>query len=117
MIAEIRELKALRDDPRGWLYFIQQGDDGPIKIGHARSPRRRLGELQPGSSDDLHIVAACEDGAGLESEVHAALRDHWIRGEWYDADAVLTFLVERWRVPLAVLEEAGYVAVPQEPES
>jgi hypothetical protein len=106
---EIREIASMEYCAEGWLYFIQQGGDGPIKIGRATNVRRRLSELRDGSPDELYLIAAIRGGADLERDVHAALRDYWIRGEWFEADAVLTYLAAELGFRYEVLEEYGYL--------
>ncbi|MDP9223823.1 MAG: hypothetical protein M3P18_08185, partial [Actinomycetota bacterium] len=42
-----------------YVYFIQSGLDGPVKIGRSIKPKRRLPQLQTGNPDELilrHVI-------------------------------------------------------------
>lgn len=80
--------------PDGWLYFIQRGDKhGPVKIGRAKDPRKRLAAMQTGSPEPLRIIAASPGAARLEKPLHHLLREHRVSGEWYTAGAVTALLM------------------------
>jgi hypothetical protein len=65
------------------IYFIQAGS-GPIKIGCASYPRRRLKELQCASHEKLKLLATIPGGdRTMEAELHRLLRPHQIRREWF----------------------------------
>lgn len=66
-----------------WVYFIQSGLDGPIKIGCARSVQARLKQLQIGNAEPLHLLAAIRGDAADERQLHQRFGAHWIRGEWF----------------------------------
>lgn len=71
---------------RGYCYFIQDIDGGPIKIGVASNPRWRLAELQIGNPNELEIIALASNGhrpTTLENDLHKALSDWRLRGEWF----------------------------------
>lgn len=76
---------------RGWVYFIRSGETGPIKIGWAVDPRRRLRTLACGSPCELILLGAllCEQAEAEEYSLHARLRAYRVRGEWFEAVAVL----------------------------
>lgn len=71
------------------VYVIKQdGDHGPVKIGMARSPQRRLLSLQTGNHRKLTIAHAhpCSDkrvARRIEGTVHDMLNQHAVAGEWY----------------------------------
>lgn len=68
------------------VYFIQQGTDGPIKIGKADRPFQRLVELQTAHADELRLLGVLRGGLDLEAELQARFADGHIRGEWFRAD-------------------------------
>lgn len=72
---------------RGAVPFIYVISAGPTdhKIGIANDPRSRLLQLQVGNPNLLRIVFTIQliDAARVEGEVHTALRNTWIRGEWF----------------------------------
>jgi len=73
-----------------WIYFIQIGEEGPIKIGKSLSPYERLDCLQQASPWQLQLVAAREGPAELEKEYHQKFHDLRMKGEWFEsADSLM----------------------------
>lgn len=66
-----------------FVYFIQAGDDGPIKIGVAHDPEWRLQDLQIGSHQKLRLIGTVEGDKQLERAFHERLAHLRIRGEWF----------------------------------
>jgi hypothetical protein len=73
--------RALRGIEAPWVYLVQRGDFGPIKIGRARDPDRRFASLQTSSPDPLSILATTQNYD--EQELHAFYTPERIRGEWF----------------------------------
>lgn len=69
--------------PPSFVYFIQAGEGGPIKIGWAYNPSARMSELQIGNPVDLRIIGAVYGDGELESELHRKFRRLKLRGEWF----------------------------------
>ena len=67
------------------VYFIQVGDDGPIKIGSSSNAGGRLATLQNGHYERLHLIGTTPGGYVVESVIHQKLAQFVIRGEWYAA--------------------------------
>lgn len=65
-----------------YIYFIQI-ENGPIKIGRAKDPYRRLNDLQVESPYQLHLLYFFPGGAKSEADTKIALRDARIRGDWF----------------------------------
>jgi hypothetical protein len=65
------------------LYFIQAESGGPIKIGIARDPERRLATLQTGNPEPLVIRRQIRCSADMERRLHALFRSAHIQGEWF----------------------------------
>ena len=68
------------------IYFIQcNGNDGPIKIGIAVDPNRRLSELRIGCPYPMALLAECatEDADAEERRLHLVFRHLRIHGEWF----------------------------------
>jgi hypothetical protein len=65
------------------IYFIQQEDRGPVKIGFGE-PAGRLSELQCGNPQTLYLRATCGGGRSEERRLHKALESYRVRGEWFD---------------------------------
>lgn len=71
--------------PSGWyVYFIQSGDDGPIKIGKARNPEYRLAHFQTGNPEKLHLLGTIPAAPSLEGKLHGMVEQYRIRGEWFE---------------------------------
>jgi hypothetical protein len=66
-----------------FVYFIQVGTEGPIKIGVAADPVARLADLQTANATELVLLATCEGGRAEEAHIHAVCRDARLRGEWF----------------------------------
>lgn len=68
------------------VYFIQQGQSGPIKIGVSDDPKQRLKSLQTGSPHSLHLrdAAPVPEDQRLESALHKKLEHRRLNGEWFE---------------------------------
>ncbi len=74
------------------IYFIQAGENGPIKIGKSDDPERRLKQLQTAHHKELKLLWV-EDGAEeKESAYHEDFKDHNIKNEWFRPDPIIDFL-------------------------
>jgi hypothetical protein len=78
-----------------FCYIIQAVGGGPIKIGKAGDPGRRLKEIQTGYPYELKIVRLFRFpysntyGAMLfENDMHRFLSKYRLRGEWFDESAL-----------------------------
>jgi hypothetical protein len=76
---------------KGWVYFARLAADGPIKIGHALNPRRRVSTLSSLSPHVITLLAAmpCDDAVAEEQRLHEKLAIARIKGAWFDAGPVL----------------------------
>lgn len=71
---------------RSYVYFVQEGQRGPIKIGFAGwSPRDRLTGLQVGNPRRLRLIGLVEGTGKTERDWHARFESLRIRGEWFRA--------------------------------
>lgn len=79
-----------------WLYFIQQGYGGPVKIGLASDPQKRLEQLQVGNPQTLCLRAQRPGHPELEADLHRLFASGHIRGEWFRPDTpFLRVTIER----------------------
>ncbi len=74
-----------------WVYFIQSGKNGPIKIGLARSIQKRLETMQTGNPYELRLITSvhCDSRAqaeSLEKHFHRLFARKRLRGEWFRSD-------------------------------
>lgn len=65
------------------VYFIQCGENGPIKIGVAVNVQRRMSALQGGNPIPLTLIGSVVAVRGTEAAFHQTLRAYRIRGEWF----------------------------------
>jgi len=80
------------------LYFIRQGEEGPIKVGRSVDPWSRRDELQTGNPDRLHVGGVAFGNPGFEADLHDSFGQYWIRGEWFQPAGELERLIEGIRV-------------------
>jgi Meiotically Up-regulated Gene 113 (MUG113) protein len=79
------------------LYFIQAGEDGPIKIGLADRPFERLASLQTANYEELRLLAHVPVEPLEERFYHEVMEPYRIRGEWFRPDPVVLALVDAAR--------------------
>jgi len=73
------------------IYFIQAGENGPIKIGKSDDPDRRLKDLQTAHYEELRILwVEHEDPGPVDQEkgYHAFYESDHIRGEWFSPNNI-----------------------------
>jgi hypothetical protein len=76
-----------------YVYFIQQGDDGPIKVGTAHNVEKRLADLQIASPHKLNLRLTVNGDASVEYKFHCIFKKSGIRGEWFHpSSALLRFI-------------------------
>lgn len=66
-----------------FVYFIQSGEHGPVKIGLAQDPLRRMAELQTGNPEDLFLRHVVPGKRADEGKLHHRFREARVRGEWF----------------------------------
>lgn len=76
------------------VYFVAAGEDGPIKIGRAKHPRKRLCELQVGCPEPLSLLGVMTGGEAEERAIHLELACYRVRGEWYERAFVMEYMRE-----------------------
>jgi len=76
------------------LYAIQAGESGPIKLGVATDPRRRLKDLQVAHHEQLHLRAAWPGHRPEERDLHEHFARIRMSGEWFAPTPELTAFVE-----------------------
>lgn len=83
-------------NPASWVYFVQSGNGGPVKIGRSASPRVRISSLQTASPYDLRILAVMPGAAVVERAFHEAFVGDRIRanGEWFRPSTTLMAFIK-----------------------
>ncbi len=96
------ENAAKRLCPDEYVYVIRCGEC--VKVGKARDPRVRLGDLQVGNPHELELLEQHHGGWWLEAELHRALDGFHVRGEWFrwcaDSRRIITRTVREWQASL-----------------
>lgn len=103
----------------GYVYFIREGRDGPVKIGWTQNdPERRRDNLQIGNSRKLHLIGFISDvPESVETEWHQKYSDTHIRGEWFFPTGLLLRAIDAACPKVEVRAEAVQVPSPtQSPE-
>lgn len=70
------------------IYFIRQGDDGPIKIGFTAQSdiKSRIASLQTGSSKPLKLLKKIRGDKEFEKHWHSLFKNYRLTGEWFKPD-------------------------------
>jgi hypothetical protein len=83
----IKSTKGCQWRVRSYVYVIQWGEEGPVKIGIAVDPVLRFNELQGANWAVLHLTAVIPvfgSALALEQASHKIAAEYRIRGEWFD---------------------------------
>ena len=80
--------------PNTWIYFIQAGDDGPIKIGITKNVESRREGLQSGSPIVLSLLCAIPGTRANERMLHTHFADDRLHGEWFNPHPELLEYIE-----------------------
>ncbi len=97
-------------DIPGYVYVIQWGEDGPVKIGQAIDPMSRMGELQVANWMELRLAAVVPIFGALtlvEKTSHRLAIAHLLSGEWFDLEPL-----EAISYILAAAEICGHSVYP-----
>lgn len=70
----------------GYVYAIGMESTQYVKIGHARSPEKRLAALQSGLPFKLELlyVLKVKEPRTVERALHLLLAESQVRGEWFE---------------------------------
>ena len=75
------------DDPRGFVYIFKDHmkREGLYKIGASHEPQERLDQANTwGDFESIYESEEVADCTKLEKEVHQSLREHQLKGEWFN---------------------------------
>jgi len=94
------------------VYFVQYGSNGPIKMGYAIEPWRRVKQLQTASHEELVLLRSIPGSRKRESEIKKHLIVHRKRGEWYEpASEVLGFIKSLDEAEYEVIDNRAYAVL------
>lgn len=85
-------------DRKTFVYFIQQGTSGPIKIGHSNDPAVRMAALQTAHSERLRLLFFESGGRQEEAATHERFASCRIGGEWFEPTHELLTYIRTWRM-------------------
>ena len=88
----------------GYIYFIQSGEDGPIKVGFAKSVRPRLVTLQMGNPVKLRLLHQEMGSMADEARWHERLLRFRVRGEWFRPNAIIDKHIAKKAAALAAVQ-------------
>jgi Meiotically up-regulated gene 113 len=94
-----------RDDPSGYVYFIQVGGGGAIKIGFSHNAAERVRRIQGGSLDPVRCIGVMLGGRRREYELHRTFGAHRVSGEWFRPHPSLMAYIAENAIPLDVFTE------------
>jgi hypothetical protein len=77
---------------RGWVYLLEARKGGPVKIGWARDPEKRMKSLQTAHAEQLTLLAVIPGTRWLEQEIHRKLIFARCGGEWFEPGAAMRLL-------------------------
>jgi hypothetical protein len=100
--AKKRRDAALRDaKPDDIVYFVREGEDGPVKIGMstARGLPLRLSSLQTGNPTPLRVIGTFNGGPKEERELIDGFEGDRIVGEWFAPTPALLETIDALRDP------------------
>lgn len=83
-----------RPDEPQFVYFVQAGVGGPIKIGWSAQVKQRLASAQVDNHEELILRAMVPGGPQVEARLHAVFASASLRGEWFRPVKALVELVE-----------------------
>jgi len=68
----------------GYIYFIQQGGDGPVKIGFTKDVENRMKNLQTANPKPLDLLVFYPGNEEMEKELHYRFDSIRVFGEWFE---------------------------------
>jgi hypothetical protein len=75
------------------IYFIQQGKDGPVKIGISWEIKKRLRDISVSSPFNPVVLALIPGNREKEKQLHRKFKKEHLRGEWFKAsDRLMEFI-------------------------
>ena len=76
-----------------FVYFIQDGNRGPVKIGLSQDPERRLPKLQTGNPRELFLRHVIPGDLTVERGLHQRFAPARIRREWFGGPQYLPIIL------------------------
>ena len=108
----IEHPKSIKRDPSmGYVYFLWSGTS--IKIGFSKNPFRRATQISTHLPQGLTAFAAVPASSRQEKNLHHALAEHNISGEWFHARREVVEVITRSLLRgTVVLDPAKWQPIP-----
>lgn len=98
------------------IYFIQAVSGGPIKIGYAADPEKRIAEIQRMSPIELRTLKVIEGDLRQEKGLHKHFAKFRLHGEWFNLNEGMLDIViplpektsEKKQPPRIIIDRAGF---------
>lgn len=87
-----------------FVYFVQAGVGGPIKIGISTNVRARMVKMQTDAAAPLRLLAIVPGDQQQEARYHRLVSSHKQSGEWFAPHADVFALIEAERARLGNIE-------------
>ena len=80
-----------------FVYFIQEGSEGLIKIGKSSSPKDRIRNLKTGNTSGFkfNFLGMIDGDISTESRIHKKFSDIRVTGEWFSPTNELTSFIRK----------------------
>ncbi len=82
-----------RQSQSSFVYFIQDGEKGPVKIGLSKDPEQRLPKLQTGNPRELFLRHVVPGDLKVERGLHQRFAPARIRREWFGGPEYLPIIL------------------------
>lgn len=76
-----------------YVYFIQSGEAGNIKIGISTNPRSRLAKMQTDTPEPIRLLRLVPGDRQRELSFHGAFEEDRANGEWFRPSPGLLTLI------------------------
>ena len=77
-----------------YIYFIEEGLDGKIKIGYSTNPSERLKTLQTSNPRTLRLLITIEGNEQDEKILHTKFSKYRLQGEWFEPNEEILIFIE-----------------------
>jgi len=78
-----------------YIYFIQNGLEGDIKIGFSLNPNERIKSLQTGSPSTHRILLVKEGTQKDEEGLHKKFKKFRTKGEWFEPNEEILIFIDQ----------------------
>lgn len=77
-----------------FVYFVQAGESGPIKIGLSDNPAGRVASLQTAHPECLRLLRVIPGNGKYERALHKRFAGLRLQGEWFKPDKTLLAYID-----------------------